>query len=158
GLNPVTFTLTNTNAPPPVNTIFNSSASPTTFAGSNPIELGVKFRSDSSGNIAGIRFYKASGDAGVNTGSLWSSSGTLLATGTFTGETGSGWQQMNFSVPVPIAANTTYVASYHTSTFYYSYNYFQNSGVDNAPLHALKDGVDGGNGVFTYSSGGVFPN
>ena len=29
-------------------------------------------------------------------------------------------------------------------------------GVDNAPLHALKDGTDGGNGVYIYSSGGVF--
>src|SRR5262249_31096067 len=26
------------------------------------------------------------------------------------------------------------------------------------PLHALKDGVDGSNGVYVYGSGGVFPN
>jgi hypothetical protein len=36
-----------------------------------------------------------------------------LATGTFQNETASGWQLMMFSAPVPIVANTTYVASYH---------------------------------------------
>ena len=39
------------------------------------------------------------------------SSGTLLASATFTGETASGWQQVNFSTPVAITANTTYVAA-----------------------------------------------
>ena len=41
-------------------------------------------------------------------------SGTLLASATFTNESASGWQQVNFSNPVPITAGTTYVASYHT--------------------------------------------
>jgi hypothetical protein len=30
--------------------------------------------------------------------------------------------------------------------------------VDNAPLHALQDGVSGGDGVYTYSSTSSFPN
>jgi hypothetical protein len=50
------------------------------------------------------------------------------------------------------------VASYHSSSYYYSFFYFLNSGVDNPPLHALRDGVDGPNGVYVYGSGGVFPN
>ena len=105
------------------------------------------------------RLCKGVGDASVHTGSLWSSNGTLLRTGTFSGESASGWQQLDFSVPVAITANTTYIASYHSGgPTYYSYSYFQNAGVDNAPLHALKDGVDGPNGVFVYGSGGVFPN
>src|SRR5262249_437672 len=29
---------------------------------------------------------------------------------------------------------------------------------DNAPLHALKDGVDGGNGVYNYGASSTFPN
>ena len=58
-----------------------------------------------------------------------------------------------------IVANTTYVASYHTGGPYYaSVNYFQSAGYDNAPLHALKDGIDGFNGVYIYGSGGSFPN
>ena len=41
--------------------------------------------------------------------------GTLLASATFAGETASGWQQVSFPSPVPVAAGTTYVASYHTN-------------------------------------------
>ncbi len=88
----------------------------------NAVELGVKIRSDVAGYITGVRFYKNSADTSVHTGSLWSGSGQLLATGTFSNESGSGWQQLNFSAPVAITANTTYVASYHTSSGYYSTN------------------------------------
>src|SRR5262249_32919569 len=138
GLTPTTFVLTNTTT---VQTIFNPAARPQYFYdGADPVELGVKFRSDVSGNITGIRFYNGAADNSVHTGSLWSSSGALLATGTFSGETSSGWQQLNFASPVGITANTTYLASYHTGgSFYYSLNYFQNAGVNNAPLHALID-------------------
>jgi hypothetical protein len=89
---------------------------------------------------------------------LWSSDGTLLASAIFTNETGSGWQQVNFSTPVAITANTVYVASYHTSVGRYSFNgnYFGTSGLDSGPLHALQNGVSGGNGVFSYGAGG-FP-
>ncbi|MGO9599389.1 MAG: N,N-dimethylformamidase beta subunit family domain-containing protein, partial [Isosphaeraceae bacterium] len=44
----------------------------------NPVELGVDFSSDISGYITGIRFYKSSANTGTHTGSLWTSSGTLL--------------------------------------------------------------------------------
>jgi hypothetical protein len=39
-----------------------------------------------------------------------------------------------------------------------SSNYFATTGVDNPPLHALQDGVDGGNGVYRYGTAGSFPN
>jgi hypothetical protein len=124
------------------------------------VELGVKFRADVAGNITGIRFYKASTNTGTHVGNLWSSSGTRLATATFTGETASGWQQVNFSIPVAIAANTVYVASYHTNVGHYSDNqyYFATQGVDSPPLHALADGVSGYNGVYRYGSSSGFPN
>ena len=123
------------------------------------MELGVKFRSDVAGTITGIRFYKASTNTGTHVGTLWSSTGTNLATVTFTGETGSGWQQMLFSSPVAITANTVYVASYHANTGHYSadVNYFATTGVDNPPLHALANGVSGGNGVFAYGTTPAFP-
>ena len=70
------------------------------------VELGVKFRSDTAGYITGIRFYKASTNTGTHVGNLWTSTGTLLATATFTNETASGWQQVNFATPVAITANT----------------------------------------------------
>ena len=115
-------------------------------------EFGVKFRSDIAGYITGIRFYKGSGNTGTHLGHLWSSTGQLLASATFVNETASGWQQVNFASPVPISANTTYVASYHTDTGGYSFDggYFATGGVDNAPLHALANGLDGSNGVYRY--------
>jgi hypothetical protein len=123
------------------------------------VEMGVKFRSDAAGSITGIRFYKASANTGTHTGNLWSSTGTLLATATFTSETASGWQQVNFAKPVSITANTVYVASYHANNGHFSYtdNYFSANGVDNPPLHALANGVSGGNGVAVYCSSSVFP-
>src|SRR5439155_17993332 len=125
---------------------------------SSAVELGMRFRSDMSGTITGVRFYKATTNTGIHTGSLWTNTGTLLASVTFTGETSSGWQQMLFSTPVAIAANTTYVVSYHTNVGNYSANnnYFASAGVDNAPLHALATGVDGANGVYLYGATG-FP-
>ena len=90
---------------------------------------------------------------------LWTSNGQQIATATFTNETATGWQHVNFAQPVPITANTVYVASYHTTTGNYAFalNYFANSGLDNGPLHALRDGANGGNGVFKYGNGG-FPS
>jgi uncharacterized protein YkwD len=122
------------------------------------LELGVKFRSDSAGKIAAIRFYKTSTNTGVHTGSLWTSDGRLLATGTFTNETASGWQTLTFATPVAIAANTTYIASYHCATGNAAAGYELQTGQNNPPLHALQTGVDGYNGVYVFGPGGVFPS
>ncbi len=124
------------------------------------VELGVKFRADTAGYITGIRFYKASTNTGTHIGNLWDNAGKLLATATFTNETASGWQMMNFATPVAIAANTVYVGSYHANTGHYSdsLNYFSGKGVDNPPLHALADGVSGYSGVYAYGSSSSFPN
>jgi hypothetical protein len=129
------------------------------------IELGVQFRSDVAGSITGIRFYKAAANTGTHVGNLWTSSGTLLATATFTGETASGWQQVLFSKPVTITPSTVYVASYHAKNGHYSAdeNYFSISGVDNYPLHALGPDENGGNGVwgndvYSYGTSSTFPN
>jgi hypothetical protein len=143
-------------------TIWPSSTVPGTVDSGpdSAVELGVKFRSDISGTITGIRFYKASANTGTHVGNLWSSSGTLLATAVFTNETASGWQQVTFSNPVAITANTVYVASYHTNGGHYSddINYFAGKGMDSVPLHALADGVSGANGVYVYGSGSNFPS
>ncbi len=145
-----------------VTSIWPGTAVPTVADGGpdSAVELGVKFSSDVAGNITGIRFYKASANTGTHVGNLWTSTGTLLATATFTGETASGWQQVNFATPVSITANTVYVASYHANTGHYGYdnNYFMANGVNNPPLHALTNGVSGGNGVFAYGASSAFPN
>jgi hypothetical protein len=124
------------------------------------VELGVTFHSDTNGLITGIRFYKSAGNTGTHVGNLWNSAGVLLATATFSGESASGWQQVNFSTPVAITANTNYVASYHTGVGHYSEddNFFAASGVDNSPLHANANGSSGMNGRYAYGSGSSFPN
>lgn len=143
-------------------TIWNSTVTPVVLANSdtNAVEIGVKFRSTVAGKITGIRFYKGASNTGTHVGTLWSSTGTQLGRATFTNETASGWQQVNFATPVSIAANTVYVASYHTNVGRYSIdeNYFNNAGVSSPPLYALRNGESGGNGVYRYSSNPVFPN
>jgi hypothetical protein len=124
------------------------------------VELGVKFRSDSSGYVTGVRFFKRSNSTGTHQGHIWSSTGTLLASATFVGETPSGWQQVAFNPPLAITANTTYVASYFAPNGGYAadQNYFTTAGVDTAPLHALSNASSGGNGVYAYGAAPTFPN
>src|SRR6185295_13462197 len=102
---------------------------------------------------------KGSGNTGTHVGHLWSATGTNLGTVTFTGETATGWQTATFATPVAISANTTYVVSYYAPVGRYAGDsgYFAATGVDNGPLHALRDGTDGGNGVYRYGTGGGFP-
>ena len=149
------------NVVPPASSIWGISAVPSFLdAGAeSPVELGVKFFSDASGYITGARFYKASTNTGSHVASLWTSTGTLLATATFTAETASGWQEVSFPAPVLIAANTVYVVSYHTNVGHYSFSpdYFAGRGADNPPLHFLADGIAGGNGVYSYGANSTFP-
>ncbi|WP_309238603.1 DUF4082 domain-containing protein [Actinoplanes aureus] len=141
--------------------IWSSTAVPANPSDSDTaaVELGVKFRSDTDGFVTGVRFYKGSGNTGTHIGHLWNASGTNLGTVTFTGETASGWQTATFATPIAISANTTYVASYYAPNGRYASDdgAFASAGVDNAPLHALRDGVDGANGVYRYGTGGGFP-
>ena len=147
--------------PPPTGTsIWSSSTVPSIpWYNDAPVTLGVKFRSDVSGSATGIRFYKGAGNNGTHIGLLYSSTGTPLAQATFTSETASGWQQVNFSSAVSIAANTTYIAAFFsTSGFAYAPDYFTSSGTDSPPLHALRSGVDGPNSVYMYGGAPQFPS
>ena len=113
--------------------------------------MGVRFSSDVDGQITGIRFYKGTNNTGTHIGNLWTKDGVKLASATFTNETASGWQQVTFSSPVQITADTVYVASYYAPNGDYPADggYFANGGTDNAPLHALGHGIDG---LFIYGS------
>ena len=74
------------------------------------MEAAVRFRSDVAGTISGIRFYKCAGNTDVHIGTLWTNSGTNLATALFT------------------------VASYHTNVGRYGVtdSYFAMAGHDRA--------------------------
>ncbi len=60
---------------------------------------------------------------------------------------------------MPVDANTTYVASYYAPVGRYAVNnnYFAAAATTNGPLTALRNGTDGGNGVYKYGATG-FPN
>ena len=66
---------------PQIPTRSSSTSTPTTVdsGDGNPVELGVKFTTDVGGTINGVRFYKASTNTGTHVGSLWTTTGTLLA-------------------------------------------------------------------------------
>jgi Domain of unknown function (DUF4082)/Bacterial Ig-like domain len=139
--------------------LWSNATTPTVAAtpDASAVEVGVKFRATANGFITGLRFYKGSGNNGPHVGHLWTSSGTLLASVTFTNETATGWQHVNVSTPVAITANTTYVVSYNAPGGRYAFDpqYFS-AALTNAPLRALADGEEGGNGVYQYGAGG-FP-
>ncbi len=114
------------------------------------VELGLRFQSSQAGEITQIKFYKSPSDnLSTHTVTLWSPGGAVMATGTTSSETGSGWQTATLSAPVVIDANTTYTASFLASSGYYCYTSGGlTSAVTNGPLTALVGG-----GVYAYPSG-----
>jgi methionine-rich copper-binding protein CopC len=117
------------------------------------VNLGVRFTANTTGYITGIRFYKSTANTGTHIGQLWSSSGQLLATATFTNETASGWQQVIFSGPLAITAGTTYIASYLAPNGHFSVN---RSAFKSAFISGSLT-VPANGGVFQYGSTAAFP-
>ena len=130
------------------------------------VELGVKFRTTVPGMIKAIRFYKtAESGSGIFSVKLWNkNTGELVtplsaASKTFQpGDNSVGWQQVYFSAPVQIEANTTYIATYVAPNGRYmsSQGDFL-SAKTNGPITALASGTDGTNGVFRYQNDGNMP-
>ena len=138
----------------------NTNPAVASFSDPNPYELGMKFRSLANGFIKGVRFYKGASNTGTHTGNLWLlGNTTALATVTFSNETATGWQEQNFTTPVAINSNTTYIISYHTTAGNYAVNVggFNGGSVTNSPLIALGNGVDGNNGVINAGSSSAYP-
>jgi len=121
-----------------------------------PGEQGMYFTSDVAGQINAIRFWKDSNETGTHTGNIWSSTGTLLASVAFTGETSSGWQQESLTTPYAIAANTTYVVSVNTNSAHVYTQYGMMSAVTNEDLSTISNSTINGSG---YSgTAGTFPS
>jgi hypothetical protein len=118
---------------------------------SGDYELGMRFTSDAPGVIQAIRYYKSPGETGTHVGRIWSSTGQLLATVTFTNESPSGWQQQALTTPLAIAAGTTYVVSVNISAFYASTSGGFSSAISHGGLNAPV-----GAGIFNNAPG-AFP-
>jgi Domain of unknown function (DUF4082)/Bacterial Ig domain/Fibronectin type III domain len=141
--------------------VFSDTDTPVTTStnDSGSIELGMKFRATQNGIVTGVQFYKGAGNGGTHTGNLWTSSGTNLASVTFSGETASGWQTAIFSNPVHITAGTVYVASYFAPAGHYASTakYFVVNHFSTPYITGLADGDSGGNGLFAYNATSTFP-
>lgn len=140
-------------------TLWNDVYRPISEDAGAPVELGLRWQPDAAGQVTGVRFYKPLGDPGTHTGTLWSAAGAALATGTFAGETATGWQTLTFATPVPVAAATRYVVSFHSSAGHYGYtpSYFASEDWVRGPLTALATSGGAPNGVYRYGDGGVAP-
>lgn len=143
-------------APSTTQTIFGSAATPvnldsTDGSGSaGDYELGMKFQCARAGQINAIRYYKATSETGTHVGRIWSSTGTLLTSVTFAGETASGWQQQALATPLTIEPNTTYVVSVNVNTYYV----FTSQGLANRIFNRdLVTVADGNNGAFNNTPG-----
>ncbi|MEO3853613.1 DUF4082 domain-containing protein [Acrocarpospora sp. B8E8] len=116
------------------------------------VELGTRFKAGQNGLVTGMRFFKARGERGKHTGSLWNSRGVRLAQLTFTGETPFGWQEARFSAPVRVRAGETYTISYHSDNGTYVGNAGSPS-ITSGPLSTPARRA----GVYKYGRSG-FPN
>ena len=115
---PVTWQFTTSSCPC---RLFDSGATPVDQnldvrnyrAGTGPfsLEMGVKVQVTQPARVEAIRFYKDANETGSHVGRVWSSTGALLATTTFTGETASGWQEQALAAPLPLTPGQTYVVS-----------------------------------------------
>ncbi len=126
-------------------------------ADSSAVTLGTRIVPKADGFITGVRFYKGQGNTGSHTGTLYSATGTVLATGTFSNELSTGWQILNFAQAVPVTAGTTYVAAYFAPNGHYSadQNFFASGDFQSAQLTGLG-GPGKPNGVYLPGSG--FPD
>ncbi len=142
-------------APPPSGLLsfFPSTFTPAHQGGDNlSVELGMKFSVSVPGSIIGLRFWKVGTSTGTHVGSLWSSTGTKLISGTYTNETASGWQTLTFPTPYSITAGATYTVSYHTVNGYaWDASYFATS--KSVPPFTIP----AAGGVWCYGTAICFP-
>ncbi len=159
---------------PPNITIFQTMAplppGDTAVRYNNVLTVGTIFQSSVDGYIYGTRFYKVPGMGGTHIGAIYrgTPTQTLIDSVIYTNETASGWQTANFTSPLKISANVTYVmATYMSdSNFVAENNYFDHTigshpnGVSNGPLTALaaNEVPFGGNSVYNGTGTGLqFP-
>jgi hypothetical protein len=151
---------------PVYQSLFDATTVPAAF---NPYDntdynLGTLFSSDADGTIHGARWYFPEGlpdQPVVATLYSWTSNtaGTALASATFV-NTQQGWNDVLFSAPVSITANTKYVISIWTSDRYTSsVNYFASAGLTTGHLTSPQDTTGAHNGKYLGGNGSsAYPN
>ena len=150
---PVTTKLTTSGAEACPCSLMESTTTPDVSDGGDrdATTVGVKFTSSVNGYIKGLRYYRDAANTGTHVGKLWAINGTELSSLTFE-DSGTGWQQANFSSPVEVAAGTTYVASYFAPNGHYS----AGAGAFTQPMTNTPLVSVGSGSVYRYGSG--FPD
>lgn len=118
----------------------------------NPVEVGTRFSVLADGTVSGMRFWKNQDSVTSHGGTLWTGSGTKLATATFDSETSAGWQTATFDKPIAVTAGQTYVVSYFAPRGKYAVTQ-QFTGVSQSAHLKIAAGA----GVFSYGSTSRFP-
>jgi hypothetical protein len=121
-------------------------------AGPWSYELGVKFTVSQPTELAAIRYYRDPAETGTHVGRLWNSSGALLTSTTFSGESGSGWQQQALATPYQLQPGETYTISVGLNAFFVTTSQGLRDPITSGPLSL----VVGNNGVFDDVAG-AFP-
>ena len=83
-----------------------------------PYELGIRLIPAVNGQITGIRFWNTPDEPNGHVGHIWSDTGALLSTVTFTAEGGAGWHTAYLTKPLNVIAGQTYTASVNINTYY----------------------------------------
>ena len=120
-----------------------------------PLELGVRFRPTEDGFITGLRFYKQANNTGTHVGHLWTATGQLLATATYTERDRRGLAAGRPAEPDPghQGHDLRLVLLLAGRLLRLDAGGFNNA-ISRAPLIGLANS-DGGNGVYKYGASGV---
>lgn len=129
------------------------------FDDTGTTELGVKVRPSTNGYISSLRFYKPIiSSETTHTGNIWNSSGTKLATVTFTNESEYGWQEARLSTPLRVYEDQLYILSYGTTTSTYvaSQGALTGTTLGGGYLKAYADQASENNATGSGTRNGVF--
>lgn len=82
----------------------------TNFDDSGAVDVGVKFNVHGAPFVRGAKFYKGVDNTGTHVAHLYDfTTSTELASATYTSESSSGWQTVNFSSDIPVIDTHTYM-------------------------------------------------
>ncbi|WP_438354499.1 DUF4082 domain-containing protein [Microbacterium sp. CJ88] len=78
-----------------------------------PVELGVRFTPEKSGDVIALQYYQGERTAAVTQATLWGADGAVLARASFSASKTVGWRTVALDRAVTLKAGSTYVASYN---------------------------------------------
>jgi hypothetical protein len=115
------------------------------------LELGVELTTSADTYVTQVKYYKPSASTGQHIANVWNASGGLLASATFTNDSGSdvGWKTVDLATPVHMLAGNTFTISVWSNDFYFTGELFPS--LTSGPLTVVH-------GVYNYTSSPAFPS